>query len=149
VAGEARQQVIQLSQLNLEAAFARSRARRKNVQNELGAVDDLGVDGLFEVALLGGREVVVEDHHVGAAGCDGGRDLIDFAMADEGGGVRSRARLKQSFGDLGPGAGGQFGQLFEDSSIGTALSRRRASRVFHSSPTRIARSRTGLRGGVI
>ena len=113
VAGEARQQVIQLRQLHLEAAFARPRARCENVQDELGAVDDFGVDGLFEVALLGGREVVVEDHHIGAAGCDGGRDLIHFAMADEGGGVRSRARLKHFFGDLRSGAGGQFGQFLQ------------------------------------
>jgi hypothetical protein len=30
-------------------------------------------------------------------------------MADEGGGVRGRARLKHFFGNLGPSAGGQFG----------------------------------------
>jgi hypothetical protein len=34
-------------------------------------------------------------------------------MADEGGGVWSRAGLKHFFGNLGPGAGGQFGQFLE------------------------------------
>jgi hypothetical protein len=104
--GEARQPVVQLRQLHLQAAFARPRARCKDVQNELGPVDDLGVYGLFEVALLGGREVVVEDHDLGAARSHGGRNLFDFSPADEGGGVQSRARLQQRFGHLGAGAGG-------------------------------------------
>src|ERR1035441_2868814 len=85
VAGEARQPVIQLRQLYLKAAFARPGARCKDVQDELGAVDDLGVYGLFEVALLGGREVVVEDHHIDAVGSYGCGDLFHFALTDEGG----------------------------------------------------------------
>src|ERR1035441_453354 len=113
MAGEAGQQVIQLRKLHLEAAFAGSRARGKDVQNELGAVDDLGVYQLLEVALLGGREVVVEDHHVGAAESDGGRDLFHFATANEGGGVRSRTRLIHFFDNPGSRAGGQFGQFLE------------------------------------
>ncbi len=61
-----RQQVIQLRQFHLQAAFASARARGENIQDELGAVDDFGVQRLFQVALLGGGEVVVEDDHVGA-----------------------------------------------------------------------------------
>ena len=68
VAGEARQQVVQLRQFHLQAAFAGAGARGEDIEDELGAVDDLGIEGLFQVALLGGGQVVVEDDDVGGAG---------------------------------------------------------------------------------
>ena len=64
MARETRKEVIQLRQLNLQLAFAASSAPRKNVENELGAIDHLQVEGFFEVAKLGWREVVVEDYEV-------------------------------------------------------------------------------------
>ena len=80
----------------------------------------------------------------------GGRELRHFAVADEGGGFRRRARLQHVFGDLGAGAGGQFGQFLQRffRRNGCRCRARRPPRDFHSSPTRIARSRTGVVGGV-
>src|ERR1039458_7661332 len=49
---EARQDVVQLRQFHLQAAFPSVRARSKNVENQLRAVDDFAADGFFEVALL-------------------------------------------------------------------------------------------------
>ncbi len=66
--GEARQPVVQLREFHLQAAFASVGAGGEDVEDELGAVDDFRLDGLFEIALLGRGEVVIEDHHVGLGG---------------------------------------------------------------------------------
>ncbi len=50
------------------AALARSGTRGKDVEDELRTVDDLTVGRLLQIALLGGREIVVEDQDVGAVG---------------------------------------------------------------------------------
>jgi hypothetical protein len=46
------------------AVGARGCAPREDVQDELGAIEDLEVGGLRELPALGGREIVVEDDHV-------------------------------------------------------------------------------------
>ena len=63
VAGQAGQQIIQLRQLHLQLAFARARAPREDIQDELGPVENLDVQRFFQIALLGRRQLVVEDHH--------------------------------------------------------------------------------------
>src|SRR5262245_9017966 len=49
--GEPRQAVIQLREFDLQAAFASAGTRREDVENELCAVDDLGIQRFLEVAL--------------------------------------------------------------------------------------------------
>ena len=51
-ADEPRQEILQLCEFDLQLAFARARAAREDVENQLGAVDDLPVDRLFDVAEL-------------------------------------------------------------------------------------------------
>ena len=65
-ADEARQQVLQLRQLDLPLPFARACAPREDVEDELRAIDHLAVDALFDLAQLRGRQLVVEDHDVRA-----------------------------------------------------------------------------------
>ena len=65
LAGQARQQVIQLRQFHLQAAFPGARAAGEDVEDELRAVDDAARQLLLQIALLGGREVVVEDDQAG------------------------------------------------------------------------------------
>ena len=67
-----RHQVLQLRELHLELAFARARAPREDVENELRAIDDLPVERLLEVAELRGRQLVVEDHDAGVELVAGG-----------------------------------------------------------------------------
>ena len=62
---QARQHVFQLRQLHLQLAFPGLRVFRENVEDELGAVNHPGVDQLFDVALLRGGEVVIEQQKVG------------------------------------------------------------------------------------
>src|SRR5207302_7442318 len=54
LARKPRQHVIQLRKFNLQLPFAAARMFRKNVQNELGAVNDPSFGHLFDVALLHG-----------------------------------------------------------------------------------------------
>ena len=62
--GQPRQHVLQLRQLDLQLPFARSRAPREDVENQLRAIDDAPAADLFEVPRLCGRQLVVDDDEV-------------------------------------------------------------------------------------
>ena len=64
-AGEARQHVFELRELNLELALARAGVAGKDVEDELRAVEDAAGQGGLEVAQLRGRKVVIEENEVG------------------------------------------------------------------------------------
>src|SRR5687767_747830 len=53
------QPVVELGQLHLELAFLGAGTTGKNVQDQSGAVDDFGINSLFQIPLLAGREVIV------------------------------------------------------------------------------------------
>ena len=67
--------------------------------------------GALEVALLGRREVAVEDDDVGVVCGDGGGDLVELAEADEGGGVWASAALLEGLHDARAGGAGQLLEL--------------------------------------
>ncbi len=112
----------------------------------------LHAERFFQVALLGRREIVIEDDHVDADCRHFGGQFFDFALTDKSRRLGSDARLDGAADDLGAGAAGQFGQLVEGffgaGEGATARTGIGARGPFHSKPTRIARSRPGLRGGV-
>ena len=56
---EAREEVGELGQLDLELALHGARALGEDVEDERGAVDDLEAERAAEVALLDGRERIV------------------------------------------------------------------------------------------
>src|SRR5664279_4468529 len=64
-----RKQVFQLRQLNLHLSFSCSGMTRKNIENELRAVDHSNVEFALQVALLRRSQFVVEDHQVGINRC--------------------------------------------------------------------------------
>ena len=84
-AAQARQQVLVLGQPHLQAAFLAGGVQCEDVQDECRAVDDLHVapDGLLEVRLLRGSELVVEHHQVGRVRADEFGHLLGLAGADE------------------------------------------------------------------
>ena len=94
-ASEARQHVFELGQLHLELALARARVAGKNVEDELGAVEDAAGESRFKVAQLRGRKIAIEDNEIGAGGSNDGGDLFDFSGADESGGIGARAALNE------------------------------------------------------
>jgi len=113
LAGESRQEVLVLRQLDLETAFARPGAFGEDVEDEGGAVEDLDLEGVFDAALLRGAELVVEDDD-GVVDAGALRlDLRQLALADV---VRRMGVLQLLDGaadDAGAGGIGEEGQLIE------------------------------------
>ena len=64
-AAQAGQPVAQQRQLDLRLALGAARVLGEDVEDHGGAVDGRAPEELLEVAMLGGRELVVEDHGVG------------------------------------------------------------------------------------
>src|SRR5215470_13793148 len=92
-AGQSRQQVFQLRQLDLNAPFGGLRALGENVQNQLGAVENFQVGGLVDGAHLRGREFAVEDNHVSAELQAANDDVVELALAGERFRIERRAAL--------------------------------------------------------
>src|SRR5690606_41952964 len=65
---QARQQVLQLGQLDLRLALPGPRVLGEDVQDERDPVDDLDLELLLQLAQLAGRQVPVDDHRVGSGG---------------------------------------------------------------------------------
>src|SRR4051812_45391024 len=61
-ASQSRQKILQLSQLDLQTAFAAARSLREYVQNELGSIQDFAGQQIFQIASLSGRKFVIENH---------------------------------------------------------------------------------------
>ena len=61
---QARQPVAQLGELHLQLAVPGPRLLREDVEDQLGAIDHAQVEPIAEVASLGGRQVLIEDHEV-------------------------------------------------------------------------------------
>src|SRR5215213_8589436 len=63
-ADEPWQQVFELRELDLPLAFACFRAARKDVEDELGPVDDFAFESLFELPQLRRGQLVIEDDDI-------------------------------------------------------------------------------------
>src|SRR5450631_2964255 len=61
---QAGQAIAQLRELDLHRALLARRVLGEDVEDERDAIDHIDREQLLEVALLGGRELVVEDHDI-------------------------------------------------------------------------------------
>jgi N-succinyldiaminopimelate aminotransferase len=77
-----RQVVLELRQLDLQLALGASRMLGEDVENQLRAVDDARLEGVFESALLSRLELVVDQEHLGARVPIGVLQLLELAFAD-------------------------------------------------------------------
>jgi len=93
-ADQARQQILVLRQLHLQAALLRLGALGEDVEDEPAAVEHLHAEFIGQYAHLGGREVIVEDDHGRLLARDQLLDLGDLALADEGARIRRGKRLQ-------------------------------------------------------
>ncbi len=104
----------ELRQLHRQACFVRPRTRRENIENHFGAIEHLDAQGLLQVAGLGRRKIVVEDHRVGIGGADHQLQLLDFAFAEIRRLIRRGTLLSEAADDFRPGGfykSGQFVQV--------------------------------------
>ena len=112
-AAQAGDEVVELGQFDLKAAFQREGALGEDVEDELGAVHDAHAQNFLEGASLCGGQVVVEDHESGLGGLEVGGDLLGLATADVGGRIQNPKAAEGFTGDFGLGGVGQRAQLAE------------------------------------
>ena len=97
---QARALVGEPGQLHLQPPFPRPRPPREDLQDQAGAVDDLAVPGLLEIALLHRRERVVDHGDVDLAELDDVADFLHLALAEQGGGRQAAQGRDQGLADL-------------------------------------------------
>jgi len=110
---ESRQQMLELREFDLQLAFARPGALRKDVENQRRAVENLAVEDFFEVAALRGRKVVVENHRVHVLPPAEIREFASLAGADERGGIERYHFLPAVTDDFTARRCGQFAKFGE------------------------------------
>ncbi len=103
-AHQARGQMLELGQLDLQFALVAAGALREDVEDQTDAVDNAAVQRLLQVALLRRRQLVVERHNRGPLFAHRGGELGDLAATGEGGRVRALALALHDRDDLQAGA---------------------------------------------
>ena len=105
------QQVLQLGQLDLRLTFLALGVLGEDVEDQRGAVDDLDLGALLQVAQLRRGQLTVTDDRVGAGGEHHRAKIVDLAAADVRGRVGSGTTLDEPFEHLRTGGLGQRGEL--------------------------------------
>jgi len=103
--------VFELRQFHLQLSFTSACVAGKDVEDELGPVDDANVKLALQVALLRRSEFMIENHQVRRRGGDRAVQLFDLSAANQGGGIRALAALMKLSGDAGPCAEGKLAQF--------------------------------------
>jgi hypothetical protein len=117
---QSRQQVIQLRQFHLQLALAAARMARKNVQDELGAIDHPPVHTALQIALLHGSELTVENNQRRLTRFGLGSNLVQFAVAHDARRIDGLAHLQYAAGHNCAGAARQFPEFLERFARGLA-----------------------------
>ena len=112
-AGEPRELVFELRQLDLEAALVRLGVLGEDVEDQPAAIDDLHVEERFECLLLGRRQLVVGHQQPEAGLVLGGDQVLGLALADVPVGIDMPSVLPLGTDDLGARGRSQGRQLTE------------------------------------
>ncbi len=84
---------------------------RENVENQLRAIDDAAFGQLFDVALLHGGKIAVENDQLRLVGIGFSANLVQLAAAYQRGGVCGIAHLENRGDNGGASAAGEFHQF--------------------------------------
>ena len=101
-----------LGQVNLQLTLVGAGMASEHIEDQCSAVNDLDLQGCFQVALLSGGQFVVEDYNVGLEIIYRLGQLPEFPFSDVGGG-KPVGPLGNPAHHLRPGGTGQVGQLAE------------------------------------
>ena len=99
-AHEPRGHVLELRKLDLQLAFEGACTLREDVENQARAIHDAALDEALEIALLAGRERMVEDHQLRFRARDQRDQFVALAGSDKEFRVGRRARAPQDADDL-------------------------------------------------
>ena len=110
-AAQAREQVLELRELDLRLALAALGVLAEDVEDHGRAVDDLDLDDVLERTPLARGELGVGDHGVGAERGDEVAQLLRLAPAEVGRGVGVRPALQHAVEDDGAGGLGEGREL--------------------------------------
>ena len=116
-AHQARGHVAQLRQFDLQLAFVALRTLGEDVQDQPGAVDHAALQRALQVALLGGRQRVVDQDEVGPGRVRGGLDLLELAAADQRGGIGPVDTRAEYAGDRCAGRARKLGELLQQALV--------------------------------
>lgn len=112
-ASQSRQQVFQLGQFDLDAPLAGLRPLGEEVEDQLGAVDDLEIGRRIDRPDLRRGQLPIEDDHIGSQLERADDDLLELALADECSGVECGTSLEDLVEDDQSTGVGQLDQLVE------------------------------------
>ena len=79
----------QLGKFHLQLALVRTGPLREDVEDQPGTIQDPALEFALQIALLAGRQRMIEDSDFTALRLDRGADLLELAAAD----VQPRVRL--------------------------------------------------------
>ena len=112
-AGQSGEHIAILSQLDLRLGVGRGSSGGEDIKDEAGAVKDLDLQSLLNVAKLLGAELVVEDHDTDLVLLDEEADFLQLTLTDEGDGVGLIKALGEATYGSHTSCGGEEVQLVE------------------------------------
>src|SRR5262245_24707770 len=105
-------QVKALGQFHLKLTLFGPGPLSEDVENETRSIHDFEIELGLQVTILGGRQVLVEDHEIRFGLLGRLRKFLDLAPPDEKSGINAADLLAGGADDAGSGAIGEVLQLF-------------------------------------
>ncbi len=104
---------MQLRELHLQAPFMSPGTASEDIENQRGAIDDLDIEHLLKVSLLGWRQLVVDQDEVILERLTPLLDLLQLTFPDVGAGERVFQSLADRADDLNINRLGKAGKLLQ------------------------------------
>ena len=116
-ANQSRSHVLQLGEFDLQLAFERRCALREDVEDQTRAIDHASTQRFFQIAFLAGRQQVIHQDQIGAAGLAHRLGFLELAAADVGRRIRFVDARGQRRDDGRASGAGEVGEFFEQGRV--------------------------------